>query len=283
MSTAAAGKASLKELQAEHGRLPRTVTVKTGNGRHLYFRSAGGRVGNSAGRLGKGIDVRGDGGYVVGAGSVHSSGAIYRYVDGRALGEIEVASAPEWLIDLISAPKSTDAVDAEPTVPQIPAAKLDRARAYADAARGRELDRLRKAPKHQRNDTLNKAAFKLGQLLPYGLFDPVAVTNDLARAAAEIGLDDHEIGPTITSGLNAGSQYPRRLPFLKSHDRIRTVEPPKKSDDDLAAELATSRRDRYRTTPNDLPAGSAARQSTRPVVGGWSTTESAGGATISCR
>ena len=41
----------------------------------------------------------------------------------------------------------------------------------------------RKAPKHQRNDTLNKAAFKLGQLLPYGLFDPVAVTTDLARAA----------------------------------------------------------------------------------------------------
>ena len=65
------------------------------------------------------------------------------------------------------------------------------------------------------------------------------VTTDLARAAAEIGLDDHEIGPTITSGLNAGSQYPRRLPFLKSHDRIRTVEPSKKSDDDLAAELAT--------------------------------------------
>ena len=32
------GKASLKALEAEHGRLPKTVTVKTGNGRHLYFR-----------------------------------------------------------------------------------------------------------------------------------------------------------------------------------------------------------------------------------------------------
>ena len=215
MSTADVGKASLKELQAEHGRLPKTVTVKTGKGRHLYFRSDGARVGNSAGRLGKGIDVRGDGGYVVGAGSVHYSGAIYRYVAGRALREIEVASAPEWLIDLISAPKSIDAVDAEPNVPPVPADKLDRARAYADAACGRELDRLQKAPKHQRNDTLNKAAFKLGQLLPYGLFDPVAVTTDLARAAAEIGLDDHEIGPTITSGLKAGSQHPRRSAILE--------------------------------------------------------------------
>jgi putative DNA primase/helicase len=31
-----AGKASLAELQAEHGRLPKTVTVKTGKGRHLF-------------------------------------------------------------------------------------------------------------------------------------------------------------------------------------------------------------------------------------------------------
>jgi putative DNA primase/helicase len=160
------GKASLKELQAEHGRLPRTVTVKTGKGRHLYFRCDGARVRNSAGLLGKGIDVRGDGGYVVSAGSVHSSGAVYRYVDGRALGEIEVASAPQWLIDLISAPKATDSVEAERTAHQIPAAKLDRARAYAEAARGRELDRLRKAPNHQRNDTLNKAAFSSGSFCP---------------------------------------------------------------------------------------------------------------------
>jgi putative DNA primase/helicase len=107
-----------------------------------------------------------------------------------------------------------------------------------DAARRRELDRLGKAPTHQRNDTLNLAAFKLGQFLPYGLVGSASVASELARVAAEVGLDDHEIGPTIQSGLQAGSQHPRRLPFLKSRDRIRTVEPPKKSEDDLAAELA---------------------------------------------
>jgi hypothetical protein len=80
------GKASLEALQDNHGRLPKTITVETGNGHHLYFRCGGAGVGNSAGRLGTGIDVRGDGGYVVAAGSLHSSGAVYRYVDGRALG-----------------------------------------------------------------------------------------------------------------------------------------------------------------------------------------------------
>ena len=210
------GKASLVALQDKHGRLPKTVTVKTGKGRHLYFRCDGARVGNSAGRLGKGIDVRGDGGYVVAAGSVHVSGAVYRYVDGRGLEDIEVASAPEWLIELISAPRSADRVEVEPSAHEIPAGEVDRARAYADAARRRELDRLGKAPNHQRNDTLNRAAFKLGQLAPYSIFNITEVANDLARVAREVGLDDHEIGPTIQSGLQAGSQHPRRLPFLKS-------------------------------------------------------------------
>jgi putative DNA primase/helicase len=232
------GKASLEALQEKHGRLPKTITVKTGKGRHLYFRCDGARVGNSAGRLGKGIDVRGDGGYVVAPGSVHVSGAIYRYVEGRGLEDVEVASAPQWLIERISAPRSADRVEVEPTTYQVPAAEVDRARAYADAARRRELDRLGKAPTHQRNDTLNRAAFKLGQLAPYSILNMTEVADDLARVAREVGLDDHEIGPTIQSGLQAGSQHPRRLPFLKSRGGIRTVEPPEKSDDDLAAELA---------------------------------------------
>jgi putative DNA primase/helicase len=83
------GRANRKKLQEEHGPLPKTVTVKTGKGRHRYFRCDGARVGNSAGRLGKGIDVRGEGGYVVAAGSVHASGVPYRFVEGRGLDEIE--------------------------------------------------------------------------------------------------------------------------------------------------------------------------------------------------
>jgi putative DNA primase/helicase len=232
------GRKSLDALQAEHGVLPRTVTVKTGKGRHLYFRCEGVRVGNSAGHLGKGLDVRGVGGYVVGAGSVHRSGKIYQYIEGRALGEIKLAHAPQWLLDKICSSKISRSTNDAPTVSPIPAAKLARAHGYADAARSRELDRLRKAPKHQRNETLNRAACKLGQFLPYGLVDQAAVTSELARVAAEIGLDDQEIGPTIRSGMTAGSQYPRRLPFLKSDDRVRTVDPPTTSGAKLTAELA---------------------------------------------
>ena len=214
-----AGKASLKELQAEHGRLKKTVTVQTGKGRHLYFRCGDAPVSNSAGRLGKGIDVRGNRGYVVAAGSVHVSGALYRFVEGRALNELNVARAPRWLLDLVTAEGAANDEAVAVEIHSLPAKKMDRARAYADSARRRELDRLGKAPKHQRNDTLNRAAFKLGQLVPYGILDIAIITQDLAAVARTIGLDESEIEPTIASGLKAGGQCPRRLPFLKSNDR----------------------------------------------------------------
>jgi putative DNA primase/helicase len=232
------GKANLEQLQAEHGRLPRTVTVRTGKGRHRYFRCNGARVGNSASRLGKGIDIRGDGGYVVAAGSIHVSGTRYRFVEGRGLEEFEIASAPDWLLALVCK-DSSDRTKAEKVdINLIPEAKLDRARSYADVARRRELERVAKAPMHQRNSTLNVAAFKLGQLMPYGILDASAITQDLAGVARNIGLDESEIGPTITSGLDAGRRHPRRLPFLKSHQHIRNVEPPQKSKDEVTKLLA---------------------------------------------
>lgn len=234
------GEASLKALKTEHGRLLKTVTVRTGKGRHLYFRcEADTLVGNSIGRLGKGIDVRGDGGYVVAPGSVHASGAEYEFFDQRGLDEIEIAFGPEWLLDLVRKDSSnrietTEEVNIDP----IPEGKLDRARSYADSARLRELERLAKAPMHQRNHTLNIAAFRLGQLMPYGILDPAAITEDLTGVARNIGLDESEIVPTITSGLNAGRRHPRRLPFLKSHQHIGDVEPPQKSKDAVTKQLA---------------------------------------------
>ena len=72
---------SLAQIEAVHGQLPRTLEVLTGSGggsRHLYFRyPIGLQIGNSAGRIAPGIDVRGDGGYVVAPPSRHISGNRY--------------------------------------------------------------------------------------------------------------------------------------------------------------------------------------------------------------
>lgn len=76
-----AGFAALAELERRVGKLA-TAEVLTGSGgRHRYFtHPGGGEVRNSAGRLGDGLDVRGDGGYVVAPPSIHESGRPYKWM-----------------------------------------------------------------------------------------------------------------------------------------------------------------------------------------------------------
>ena len=230
------GRASLRALERKYGPLPPTVTVKTPHGEHRYFRYPGKHVRNSAGRLGPGIDVRGDGGYVVGVGSVNESGTMYTYVRGLGPRSVPVADAPEWLVALVTV---QEAASPTPTAQSVPIIAPDRGRAYAEAALQRELERLRKAPEHQRNDTLNRCAFKVGQLLAHGL-DESAVARDLAHAAQLIGLDEAEIGPTIRSGLEAGQRNPRQLPSQDDSTEAVASSPstPTGANDELTKELA---------------------------------------------
>src|SRR5262245_21640975 len=73
------GDAHLERLQAEHGPLPATRTTITGRGgRHVWFRRVG-PLQSSAARVGPGLDVRADGGYVVVPPSIHENGRAYRW------------------------------------------------------------------------------------------------------------------------------------------------------------------------------------------------------------
>ena len=59
------GDGSLGRLEQHYERLPATVECRSGGGgRHLYFAHPGGLVRNKVG-LAPGVDLRGDGGYVV--------------------------------------------------------------------------------------------------------------------------------------------------------------------------------------------------------------------------
>jgi hypothetical protein len=68
-------------------------------GRHLFFKMPQGPVGNSAGRIATGIDVRGAGGYVLAPPSVHPSGRRYEWSVDCAP---KIAEAPTWLLDRIN-------------------------------------------------------------------------------------------------------------------------------------------------------------------------------------
>ena len=91
------GQQSLDRLEAENGKLPRTVQVRTGSGGfHWWFRwPEGCDIRNSAGRIGPGLDIRGDGGSIVAPPSLHAFGQRYAWIGGH-----DLADAPAWLLAL---------------------------------------------------------------------------------------------------------------------------------------------------------------------------------------
>jgi putative DNA primase/helicase len=94
------GDDSLAAIEKEHGPMPSTCRFSTGGGgTHILFQHPGCSVPNSAGKIGPGIDVRGDGGYIVAPPSRHISGARYFVSEGSIS---ELAPLPEWLFAAIT-------------------------------------------------------------------------------------------------------------------------------------------------------------------------------------
>jgi hypothetical protein len=200
----------LSRLARQHGeRYPGgTYIVDTPSGGcHLYFSAAGdARVRNSAGAVGPHIDVRADGGYVVGAGS-RIGGRPYSargpYAAGRTRAPLPL---PSWLSRLVT--ESTAPAVAVPAQ-WAPAGDPAQGRAYAMAALRAETSRVAAAVPGTRNDTLNRAAFSLGQLVAAGLLLPIPVITSLIDAAMHAGLPEEEAIRTVRSGMAGGARKPR--------------------------------------------------------------------------
>jgi hypothetical protein len=99
------GDDALRELERENGELPTTARQITGSGgEHILFRHIAG-LRNSAAKVGLGLDIRGEGGYIIVPPSIHASGRRYAWdVDHHPL-DVPIAEAPPWLVALA---KETD-------------------------------------------------------------------------------------------------------------------------------------------------------------------------------
>lgn len=76
------GEDSLEKLEREIGTFTQTTTIVTGGGgKHFYYLYPGlNKLKNSNGKLGEGLDIKTDGGYVVAPGSLHKSGKKYDWL-----------------------------------------------------------------------------------------------------------------------------------------------------------------------------------------------------------
>jgi hypothetical protein len=178
------GEASLRQLEAEHGKLPATLETITGKGRHCYFNINGHHIRNSVSAIGAGLDIRGSGGYVLAPPSVHPTGRPYAWsVDGAE----ESADAPDWLLQKINAVAGAVASASAETT-----------------KKGRSLQQWHRLltnpiPSGQRNATLTSIC---GKLLHGGLIDVVLLFDSMLAfnlARCEQPLSDSEIETIVTS------------------------------------------------------------------------------------
>jgi hypothetical protein len=168
-----------------------------GGGWHVLLAPTG--AGNRAG-LRPGLDWRGRGGLIVAPPSVHRSGRRYRWV--RPL-TATLPQAPGGLRRLLAPPRPRPATRPPATLP------TGRGGAWAAGALRAECAAVAAAARGTGNQTLNRAAFRLGQLVAAGLLDPEQVRARLLAAATGRGTPAREAHATITSGLAAAAARPR--------------------------------------------------------------------------
>jgi hypothetical protein len=97
------GEDSLDLLINQYGPLPNTIGAITGgSGRHILFKNPG-NIKNRTNML-PGLDVRGEGGYIVVAPSLHACGRRYEWeLSSRPL-EAPISEMPEWFLQMIVEP-----------------------------------------------------------------------------------------------------------------------------------------------------------------------------------
>jgi hypothetical protein len=145
------GDESLEALVRQHGELPPTWRVLTGGGgEHILFICPDRvTIGNVAATtlddppLGKGIDIRAAGGYVVAPPSRHISGKMYAWSVDHHPQDTPLAPTPDWLITRLTARTQTPSDTIRP-IPSDQWSRLTRQpiAEYRDAAAARIVGHL---------------------------------------------------------------------------------------------------------------------------------------------
>lgn len=173
--------------------MPVTLVQKSArDGTHYIFRADPGE--EFPGKLCDQVDIKHKG-YILLEPSTFEDGRYEFQTDDAP------APCPEWVPRKKLSERAT---------PQAGGPKIDTGRTgWAETALREELNAVVNASEGERNNTLNRAAFSLAQIVAGGGLDETEVRTRLLGAAITSGLHQDEALKTIQSGFSAGLQQPR--------------------------------------------------------------------------
>lgn len=199
-----------KRSLLSYGGFADTPYVQTARGLHYYFAyptlQPGERIITKAG-IAVGMDIRGDGGYVVGPGSTHESGAVYRWE--KSPDELPFAQPPGWLLDM-TVTSDSDPLDTPPLYVPTSQSHNGNARAYALAALQGEANKVRDAQDGYKHDRLLRSACAVSGFIP--ILSESEIEQALLEAVADRARDKRAARITIRDGIDYGSRRPREVP-----------------------------------------------------------------------
>ena len=185
-------KSAWADMCGRNGDVPKTLCTKTARGWHMFF-SAPQEIPNSASRLGPKIDIRGAGGYVVAAPSVHPDGPIY-----TILRDLPIAEAPRWIIDLAMPDERPEPAPAPMQTWRSANAKL--------AAVPSILVLVTRAREGERNAIVFWAGCRFGEMVAERLIGEQEAGGLLVEAAMCAGLISKEAIATVRSAFRQGAR-----------------------------------------------------------------------------
>jgi putative DNA primase/helicase len=193
------GAPGLDWVHENRHRLPNTRQHRTrSGGAHLLYQWPSGRtIRNSAGKLAPGVDVRGDGGFVIVPPSPGYS------LDVAA----PMAAAPAWLLDAIDPPR-------QPAPPPMAPRRHDGSGTrFALAALDAETRAILEAPDGGKHHAVNRAGFSIAGLVAAGELPEAEARAALRSALAGIASRCRDFGAaeaTLNRAWQAGLAKPRQ-------------------------------------------------------------------------
>lgn len=194
---------TLTALEQEHGKLPETMRQRTPSGgeHHFFQYSDDCKIGSSVRRLGSGLDVRAEGGYVICSPSKNHIG---KY---ELVADVPPVPAPQWLLDMMLAKQKT--------LPAAAAAQADaKLHPYIGKALENAMREIATAPEGKRNDTLFREVASLAGFIPEGYLDEGTLRQKAEAAYRECNPEDwdKEFEATFGSAVERGKQTQREIP-----------------------------------------------------------------------